>query len=140
MDDGRPHLVGGPTSGNLGEFSISGSLAQSVIALALTAVGSLENRADEIRGQTWPFGPRRKNLLDGLMRATMLLAFVVSFLWLWLSWPWYLAVGALAMVTCAAQLAITGKTIENWVRLRPVLAVVTGGAAAALWLLYPPSR
>jgi hypothetical protein len=113
------------------------SLVPSVIALAATAVGSLKNRSDDIRGQTWPFGPRRKDLFDGVLRGTMLLAFVVSFLWLWFSWPWYVAVGALGVLTVASHFVINEKTIGHWMRLRPMVAALTSGAAVALWLLYP---
>jgi hypothetical protein len=113
-------------------------LILSAVALLATFFGVLEGRADTVRGQTLPFGPRRKNLFDGVLNSIFLIGFAVNFFWIWQSMPWYASVVALVAMTLTARLVITRRTIGRWIRARPILAAAAGSSAALLWLLFPP--
>ena len=113
-------------------------LILSVIALLATFSGVLEGRANTIRGQTLPFAPRRKDLLDGLLNSIFLIGFAVNFLWIWQSWPWYASVILLAAMTLTSRFVITQRTVGRWIEARPILAAAAGSSAAILWLLFPP--
>ena len=108
------------------------------VALLATFSGVLEGRADTIRGQTLPFGPRRKDLFDGLLSSVFLIGFAVNFFWIWQSMPWYASVLALVAMTLTSRFVITHHTIGRWIGARPILAAAAGSSAAFLWLLFPP--
>jgi hypothetical protein len=113
-------------------------LILSGVAFLAAVSGVLEFRADTIRGQTLPFGPRRKDLIDGLLNSIFLIGLAVNFFWLWQSWPWYASVIPLAAITLTSRFVITRRTIGRWIEARPVLAAVAVSSAALLWLLFPP--
>ena len=114
-------------------------LILSAVALLATFSGVLEGRADTLRGQTLPFGPRRNGLFDGLLNSIFLVGFAVSFFWIWQSWPWYVGFVLLGGMTLASRMVVTHRTIGRWIEARPILAAAAGGSAAFLWLLFPPS-
>ena len=114
-------------------------LILSAVALLATFSGVLEGRADTLRGQTLPFGPRRKGLFDGLLNSIFLVGFAVNFFWIWQSWPWYVGIVVLGGMTLASRIVVTHRTIGRWIKARPILAAAAGGSAAFLWLLFPPS-
>jgi hypothetical protein len=114
-------------------------LILSAVALLATFSGVLECRADTLRGQTLPFGPRRTDLFDGLLNSIFLLGLAVNFFWIWQSWPWYMGVVVLGGMTLASRSVVTHRTIRRWIEARPILAASAGSSAAFLWLLFPPS-
>ena len=114
-------------------------LILSAVALLATFSGVLEGRADTLRGQTLPFGPRRKKPFDGLLNSIFLITFAVSFFWIWQSWPWYTSLVVLAAMTLTSRFVVTHRTIGRWIEARPTLAAAAGSSTAFLWLLFPPS-
>ncbi len=113
-------------------------LVPSLIAVLGTAFGVAECRADVVRGQPLPFGPRRENSWDGLLAAAILVAFPLNFFWICESWPWYVGLGCLPVLWIGSRLLVTRKTIAQWVWLRPAVAVTIGAAATILWVFFPP--
>jgi fatty acid desaturase len=113
-------------------------LILSAVALLATFSGVLEGRADTIRGQTLPFGPRRKDLFDGVLNLFFLIAVLLNFFWIWQSIPWYASIVALVAMMLTSRFVITHRTIGRWIGVRPILAAAAGSSGAFLWLLFPP--
>jgi hypothetical protein len=109
---------------------------QAFTSLAVVALqlGSMEGQADILRGRHLPFGPQTKNNLDALLGATIFIAWLVSSVWLFRTWPWYAWLGATVAMMLLARRLITRRTLGSWLTLRPQIAVATAGSAGILWL------
>ena len=109
-------------------------LAFTSLAVVALQLGSMEGQADILRGRHLPFGPQTKNNVDAIVGAMIFIAWLVSSVWLFRTWPWYAWLGAtLAMMVLARHL-ITRRTLESWLTLRPSIALATAGSAGILWL------
>jgi len=113
-------------------------LILSAVALLATFSGILETRADTVRGLTLPFGPGRNGLSDSLLNAILEIAFVLSFFWVWQTWPWYASVLALVAMKLMSRFVVTYHTMGRWIEARPIFAAAAAGSVVFLWLVFPP--
>ena len=109
---------------------------QTFTSLAVVALqlGSMESQADILRGRHLPFGPQTKSNVDALLGATIFIAWLVSSVWLFRTWPWYAWLGATVAMMLLARHLITRRTLDSWLTLRPHIALATAGSAGILWL------
>lgn len=109
-------------------------LVFSIIAVIALQLGTMEGRADILRGRSLPFGPQTKNNADALLGVIILIAWMVSSFWLFRTWPWYGWVAIMVAMMLTSRLLVTRRTLESWLSLRPHVAVATAGSAGILWL------
>lgn len=103
----------------------------AVVALQL---GSMEGQSDILRGRHLPFGPQTKSNLDALLGVTIFVAWMVSSVWLFRTWPWYAWLGTTVAMMLLARHLVTQRTLDSWLSLRPHIALATAGSAGILWI------
>src|SRR5579862_4433265 len=88
-------------------------LAFTGLAVVALQLGSMEGQSDILRGRHLPFGPHTKNNIDALLGVTIFIAWMVSSVWLFRTWPWYGWLGTTAAMMLLARQLVTRRTLSS---------------------------